>query len=80
MTEGKKKSCGFVKKTTVLLILLIATFLTITAVRGVWFMADLGAYSANAEELIDVTPLLITTVSKLLIDSDHGLDVISPLP
>lgn len=51
MIEKKRKSCGFVKKATVLLILLIATFLTITAVRGVWFMADLGAYSANAEEL-----------------------------
>lgn len=47
----KGKTCGFVKKAVALSVLLIATFLTITAVRGVWFMADLGAYASNAEEL-----------------------------
>lgn len=53
MTEKKRKSCGFKKKALVLLLLMLAVTLVIMATQGILYMKELGAYSANSEELID---------------------------
>ncbi len=53
MKEKKRKACGFVKKTLAMVFLMIAVFLTITAVWGIRILLDMGAYTANSEELED---------------------------
>ncbi len=51
MLEMKRKSCGFIKKAVALFVLMLAVFLTTMAVRGVWFLNGVGAYTANSGEL-----------------------------